>query len=220
LLNRSTRRSALTRSETLKKHLNIDCRSDDVLVRDDQGYHLNHEKISVRIVPDEDAFCCAENVPPTGLDVPPTGLDVPPTGQNVPPIQQNVPSNVPSIAADVPSTGVNVPSMGKNVPASTENVPSNVPPTGLDVPPTGQNVPSISTIAGTEVETAGGNGLNGRQKWIVQQIEAGENVTRSQVEEKFGVSDKTAKRDLAQLVSKMMIQYVRKPHPGHYVRMR
>ncbi len=32
----------------LKKHLNLICEEHDVLVRDDQGYHLNDEKITVR----------------------------------------------------------------------------------------------------------------------------------------------------------------------------
>jgi predicted DNA-binding transcriptional regulator len=64
----------------------------------------------------------------------------------------------------------------------------------------------------------GNNGLNDRQKWIVKQTEAEVRLMRSAIQDHFGVCDKTAKRDLAQLVRKGLIRYVRKPHPGYYVR--
>ena len=110
----------------------------DVLAHDDQGYHLNDDKVVVR-----------------------DGTD---GGDN-----NNVPSNVPGDKADVP-----------------------------DVP--------------------GDTSLNERQTWIVAQIDKRAEVRRRAVEEKFGVSAKTAKRDFSELVKRGMVEYVSRPQPGFYRR--
>lgn len=58
--------------------------------------------------------------------------------------------------------------------------------------------------------------MNDRQKWVMAQTGKGQDVTRARLEEVHGVSTKTAKRDLSDLVKRGMIEYVRKPHPGFY----
>lgn len=126
--------------ERLKKDpQNIECGDGDVLIRDEQGYHLNDEKITVR-----------HSVAGTCADVPP------------------------------------------NVPASVPDVPSMVRGDISD--------------------------LNERQKWILEEAQKGGEVRRSRVEEKFGVSGKTAKRDFSELSDLGLVVFVRRPHPGHYVR--
>jgi DeoR/GlpR family transcriptional regulator of sugar metabolism len=42
----------------------------------------------------------------------------------------------------------------------------------------------------------------------------GGEVTRQQIQDKFGGSEKTAKRDLAAL--RDQLEFVRQPHPGFY----
>lgn len=144
-------------NKRLLRDLNLVCDNQDVLVRDEQGYHLNDDKIAVRdSKKDEDS-------------------DVPP----------NIPSNVPG---------------DKNVPSIDPDVPSNVP----------ANVPSN--------DPANMKGLNERQMWVVEETRKDHTVQRSRVEEKFRVSEKTAKRDFAELVKMGLVDYVRKPHPGFYRR--
>jgi len=72
--------------ENLREHLNIECKDDDVLVRDNQGYHLNDDKITVR---DEDG---------TGQD---SARDPGPTDQG-PDVPANVPGDI-EVPADVPA---------------------------------------------------------------------------------------------------------------------
>jgi len=58
--------------------------------------------------------------------------------------------------------------------------------------------------------------LNLRQQWILGQLGQGVRLRRSTVEKQFSISPKTAKRDLKELVSQGLIQYVRRPNPGYY----
>ena len=57
---------------------------------------------------------------------------------------------------------------------------------------------------------------NERQAWILTRIKGGASFTREEVERKFGVSDKTAKRDLGELIAAGQIEFVRAPAPGFY----
>ena len=59
--------------------------------------------------------------------------------------------------------------------------------------------------------------LNQRQQWAVSQLEGGVHLTRNMLQTEFGVSPKTAKRDLASLRNQGLIYYIRSPWPGHYV---
>lgn len=62
--------------------------------------------------------------------------------------------------------------------------------------------------------------LNERQQWILAQMTAGVKLTRQMVEEKFEVSDRTAKRDLGELVDAKMIEYDRGENEGYYRKMK
>ena len=58
--------------------------------------------------------------------------------------------------------------------------------------------------------------LNQRQEWILEQLEQGVAVQRVMVEDQFGVGDKTAKRDLSELVQLELIEYQRQGRDGYY----
>ena len=72
------------------------------------------------------------------------------------------------------------------------------------------------TPVARENDTGDTKRLNERQKWILEEIGKGKEIRRSQVENKFSVSEKTAKRDFSELLRKGIIEFVRKPHPGYY----
>jgi len=82
----------------------------------------------------------------------------------------------------------------------TSNVPAKVPATDAAVPASPRNVP-----------------LNQRQHWVIEQLQKGEKLGRVAVEKQFNVGDKTAKRDLGDLVKRGLIEFVRNPRPGHYL---
>lgn len=73
-------------------------------------------------------------------------------------------------------------------------------------------------VAGTSgnVPATGDVPLNERQDWILAQLENGAKLQRSDVETEFGVSDKTAKRDLTELVRRAKVSFERNPKPGYY----
>ena len=58
--------------------------------------------------------------------------------------------------------------------------------------------------------------LDDRQLWVLEQLHAGVQLRRVDVERKFGVVQKTAKRDLAELVSSGVIEFVREGRGGFY----
>lgn len=55
-----------------------------------------------------------------------------------------------------------------------------------------------------------------RQEWALEQLRAGKPLRRTDLEAKFDVSERTAKRDLGELVKQGKVKFVRSPHPGHY----
>lgn len=59
-------------------------------------------------------------------------------------------------------------------------------------------------------------GVNERQRWILDQLRAGVNLRRGDVEKQFRCSAKTAKRDLAELRDHGLTTFEPKPAPGHY----
>lgn len=59
-------------------------------------------------------------------------------------------------------------------------------------------------------------GLNARQSWFVNQLALGKPVDRPMIEKKFGIHEKTAKRDLTDLTRRKLIEYVRDGQGGHY----
>ncbi len=145
---RTIRQNIKTR---LLKERNVECQDEDVLVTDQQGYHLN-DWITVK------------------------------DGRSA---HGDVPANVPVATADVP------PKCPSDDPGDISNVPS-IGPGVLDVP------------------------ANERQTWALEQMRSGATLRRDALERKFHVSEKTAKRDLAELVKGGRVEYVRAPHPGFY----
>lgn len=59
--------------------------------------------------------------------------------------------------------------------------------------------------------------LTDRQHWILDQLRQGVRFTRDMVEARFQIKDKQAKRELAGLSNRGMIEFIRKPRPGYYV---
>lgn len=57
---------------------------------------------------------------------------------------------------------------------------------------------------------------NERQDWVLAQVSQGISVRRAMLEAKFGISDKTAKRDLADLTRRREVEYVRVGREGYY----
>jgi hypothetical protein len=76
-----------------------------------------------------------------------------------------------------------------SVPSGTTGVPANVP----------------ATLA-----------LSARQRWVVGQLGRGVQLERTTVESQFGIGEKTAKRDLAELVQRGIIEFVRHGRGGCY----
>ena len=58
--------------------------------------------------------------------------------------------------------------------------------------------------------------LNQRQRWILDQLKQRVELQRVMVEREFGVGEKTAKRDLSELVQRRMIEYQRVGREGAY----
>ncbi|MEX0643371.1 MAG: hypothetical protein WD468_11750 [Pirellulales bacterium] len=66
----------------------------------------------------------------------------------------------------------------------------------------------------------GANGIDAfsdRQHWVLDQLRHGVRLTREMVEQQFGIKDKQAKRELAGLSNRGMIEFIRTPRPGYYV---
>jgi len=98
-----------------------------------------------------------------------------------------VPANVPDVPADVPASAPGrVPPCPRDVPV---RVPGDVP---ADVP------------------------LNERQRWALGKLQRGVPLHRMALERRFGVHARTAKRDLADLAERGLIEFVRTPRPGYY----
>ena len=55
-----------------------------------------------------------------------------------------------------------------------------------------------------------------RQLWILGQLQGGAQLIRQMVQKQFKISEKQAKRELAGLSKRGLIEFKRKPRPGHY----
>jgi predicted HTH transcriptional regulator len=58
--------------------------------------------------------------------------------------------------------------------------------------------------------------LSDRQHWVLTQLKTGVQVTRQTVEQQFGISKETAKRDLSELGSLGLIEFDGSVKPGRY----
>jgi len=56
-----------------------------------------------------------------------------------------------------------------------------------------------------------------RQKWFLEQLQAGVNCKASDLAEKWKVTEKTAKRDIADLKKKNLIKFTGPPKTGRYL---
>ena len=59
--------------------------------------------------------------------------------------------------------------------------------------------------------------LNDRHHWIMDQLRDGVQLTRDMVMEHFQLGEKQAKRELATLTNRGLIDFERTPRPGHSV---
>jgi DNA-binding response OmpR family regulator len=108
-------------------------------------------------------------------------------------------------APDDPDRNWNVPDEEQNVPdhvpVNGRNVPDRVPDDPVNVPDGAVDVPDLSD----------------RQRWIMSLIRKGTEVRIGMVVEHFHCSEKTAKRDLADLKELGLVRFVGSPRTGHYV---
>lgn len=58
--------------------------------------------------------------------------------------------------------------------------------------------------------------LSDRQFWVLEQLRGDDKLQRIDVEKQFTVTTKTAKRDLADLLRRGLIVFIRTPKPGYY----
>jgi DNA-binding response OmpR family regulator len=58
--------------------------------------------------------------------------------------------------------------------------------------------------------------LSDRQQWVLTQLATGMQVTRQAIEQQFGISDRTAKRELGELVDAGLVRFDRTKSPGSY----
>jgi len=58
--------------------------------------------------------------------------------------------------------------------------------------------------------------LNDKQRWVMAQLASEGELTRHEVEQKFDISGRTAKRVLGELSDAGLIKFDRTTHPGFY----
>lgn len=78
------------------------------------------------------------------------------------------------------------------------------------------NVSDVPAPAGNVPARSPNVPLSDRQHWVLEQLRGGLQLTREQVEKRFGIGPKTAKRDLADAAKRGLVEFVRTPRPGHY----
>jgi CheY-like chemotaxis protein len=76
---------------------------------------------------------------------------------------------------------------------------------------------AVSAPSAGAGQTGMADPLSERQHWVLDQLRDGVRLTRNVVEKKFGVGPKQAKRELAVLTARGLVDFVRKPKPGYYV---
>ena len=58
--------------------------------------------------------------------------------------------------------------------------------------------------------------LSKKQRWVMARLAADVKLTRRDVEQEFGISERTAKRVLGELSDAGMIEFDRSEYPGYY----
>ncbi len=92
------------------------------------------------------------------------------------------------------------------------DVPGDVP---INVPAVSANVPD-EVPAGVDLSRTGWLFLNRRQRWILARLAVGERVLRREIEAEWGVTGKTAKRDLGGLKEADLIEFVGSSRTGQW----
>ena len=80
----------------------------------------------------------------------------------------------------------------------------------------GEGTESVQAESKVETGTSGNAPLSDRQFWVIDQIRSGVKLQRADLQKQFAVTAKTAKRDMADLLKRGLIVFVRTPRPGHY----
>jgi DNA-binding response OmpR family regulator len=93
---------------------------------------------------------------------------------------------------------------------------AEIVPETIEIPPLGTSMRDSTDPGQISAGTSATD--NERQNWVLEQVSEGISVRRSMLEAKFGISDKTAKRDLAELSRRGEIEYVRVGKEGYYRR--
>lgn len=88
------------------------------------------------------------------------------------------------------------------------DVPVNEPVNDTDVP---VNVP-----VNVPVDVPVNESFNKRQRWLLEQISQGRRLKPGDIAIQFGVTEKTAKRDFADLKARGLIEFVGAPKTGTY----
>lgn len=78
----------------------------------------------------------------------------------------------------------------------------------------GKLVAATSDITGDKVMSQ----FNERQEWVLREIQKGTQLQRVMLEKRFGIHSRTAKRDLAELTQKGLIEFVGDSRAGYYAR--
>jgi len=89
--------------------------------------------------------------------------------------------------------------------------------TGVTCPVTGVTNAVTPGTAATVRTAVDESDLNERQRWVLRKLGSGQQLRRTDIEKEFGCADRTAKRDLRELVEKGLIEYVHEtPSSGYY----
>jgi len=83
---------------------------------------------------------------------------------------------------------------------------------GTDVPENDR----VNVLENVPVNPSPADGLNARQRWFVAALEAGRDVTAPDLARWWGVSEKTARRDIAALRRRGVIEFVGSFRRGRY----
>lgn len=68
-----------------------------------------------------------------------------------------------------------------------------------------------------DIAPAASEPLTDRHHWILGQLREGLALTREMVEREFGIGERQAKRTIASLCRRGLVEFARKPKPGHYI---
>jgi hypothetical protein len=92
----------------------------------------------------------------------------------------------------------------------------NAPVTGSSKAADSRTNDPINVLENVPVNPPSADGLNARQRWFVAALEAGRDVTAPDLARRWSVSEKTARRDIATLRRRGVIEFVGSFRQGRY----